>query len=177
MKRVWPVSYGGSGTNFLDRALRPNVVDRAWWGEGPCHAAAPIKDAPCDHAVYIYRHPWLAYQSQCDRGLERVNQRKLGHPGEPFSHERFARAQIEQMEQWWKAALEQSMPYPITLVKYEALHRLQSILEVDLGLSMAEPFRPSRRANADDCPPAFYGAQWLWRIMPGILTSTGVKLE
>lgn len=161
---VWVASYGGSGTNWLNNALIPNVVDREWWRHGPCHAQAPIEDAPCTVAVYIYRHPYDAYASQLKRGLHRVNQRKLGHPGPPFAPARFAQAQVDQMSAWRSAT---PMPYPVILVRYEAIREHMKALKRALGFPLTLPFEPATSPpRAESVLPAFDDAVALWESMP-----------
>lgn len=160
--RVWVASYGGSGTNWLNDAIKPNVVDRGWWGPGPCHAPAPIADAPCSAAVYIYRHPVAAYRSQERRGLLGVNQRKLGYPA-PHTPQRMARAMIEQMIAWAHAG-DLGLPFPVVLVRYERLPEHLDELAAAVGVPIPRTFTPRRNSAA---PVEGLGAAvHVWRALP-----------
>lgn len=169
--RTWVVSYGGSGTNWINNTLAPDVVDREWWRHGPCHAPAPIPDAPCDLAIYVYRRPADAFHSQLRRGLVPVNQRKLGHPGPVFTPERFAQAMIEQMRAW-KAA---SCTYPVMLIRYESIpDHIESVIDhlLAAGASKAAALRAFTMATPRGVrlPPnaqtALARAERYWQTMP-----------
>lgn len=164
---IWPVSYGGSGTNWLaERAESAGrLIDRPWWERDGCHPAAPCPHPGPASPVYIYRRPSLAFASQAARGLVGINLSKLGGaaPGET-DVQAFDRLAAAQMREWGR--------HPGAIcVRFEALADglVRRVLADALGLPVGHLDTwapPTDRAADDDTFPA---ATAVWLGMPNLM--------
>lgn len=162
---IWPVSYGGSWTNWLaERAeAAGRLVERPRWESTWCHLPRPdIYDGPPAIPVLIYRRPALAYASQVDRGLVGINLAKLGgRVGNESDQHAFDRLAAAQMAAWMKHP--QAM-----LVRFEALadSTVRTMLEGRLGLPFGhlDTWRAPRDRDCDDW--MFPAATATWLAMP-----------
>ena len=166
-RAIWPVSYGGSGTNWLaERAeAAGRLIDRPWWESIGCHPAAPCPHPGPAIPVYIYRRPSLAFASQVARGLVSINLVKLGgaRPDETDVHA-FGRLAAAQMRAWGR--------HPGAIcVRFEALadDLVRRVLADALGLPAGhlDTWAPPAERDADD--DAFPESTAVWLGMPNLM--------
>lgn len=166
---IWPVSYGGSGTNWLAERAEASgrLIDRPWWESLGRHMPAPRSTAfaAMGTPVYIYRRPSRAFASQVARGLVSINLAKLGgaRPGET-DMQAFDRLAAAQMRAWGR--------HPGAIcVRFEALADglVRRVLADALGLPVGhlDTWTPPAERDADD--DAFPASTAVWLGMPNLM--------
>lgn len=132
---LWINSYGGSGSNWLEKNLRLKYkTSTQIWRIKLCHYIQPINDIPLKFGIYIYADPIYALLSELRRNYLRMNFFKMmpmKYKGIKYSIKQMVDKIEEQMDCWKNAKVN----YPIILIKYEKIEenidKIQKTLDTE----------------------------------------------
>jgi hypothetical protein len=132
---LWINSYGGSGTNWLQKNLSQKYnVSTPIWSIKLCHYIQPINEIPIQFGIYIYADPLYALVSELRRDLLHMNffrMMPMKYKGIKYSIRQMVEKMEEQMDCWRNAKVN----YPIILIKYEKieenLDKIQKTLDTE----------------------------------------------
>lgn len=143
---LWINSYGGSGTNWLEKNLKEKyIISTDIWKEKLCHYIRPINGLSIQYTIYIYGDPLYASISELKRHAKNMSFLRMNfykmmpieNKNLVYSYPLMMEKMIEQMNNWKNAKVN----YPIILIKYEKIGEHITEIENLLGLKFKIPYQ------------------------------------